>query len=157
MKFESLPSLTTAILISPPEEILSSSETLSSSSMPSFSINGTIPRTGLEVFRSKKSTTGKSKFTSPRNLLMTRPLTKSRSSSSKSSKVPTNDAKAPPRSISATKITGALRYFATRMLTISLALRLTSAGEPAPSIMSVSNSAESFLRAALTASKALSE
>ena len=59
---------------------------------------------------------------------------RSRSSGSSSSNVPTIDAMAPPRSMSAIKYTGACVIFAMRMLTISLALRLTSAGLPAPSI-----------------------
>ena len=101
-------------------------------------MNGTTPKTGFFVLFSKKSIAGVNKLISPRNLLITRPLTKSRSSSSKSSSVPTKAASEPPRSISATKMTGALRYLATLILTISLALRFTSAGLPAPSITIVS-------------------
>ena len=77
---------------------------------------------------------GSNNLISPRNLLITIPLMRSRSSGSSSSNVPTIDAMAPPRSMSAIKYTGACVIFAMRMLTISLALRLTSAGLPAPSI-----------------------
>ena len=81
---------------------------------------------------------GSNNLISPRNLLITIPLIRSRSSGSNNSKVPTIDAIAPPRSISAMRYTGACVILAMRIFTISFALRLTSAGLPAPSITIIS-------------------
>ena len=113
---------------------LFSNATESSSSISRFSIAGITPTTFLPVFSSMKVRAGSNNLISPRNLLITIPLMRSRSSGSSSSNVPTIDAMAPPRSMSAIKYTGACVILAMRMLTISLALRLTSAGLPAPSI-----------------------
>ena len=70
---------------------------------------------------------------SPRNLFITRPFTRLRSSSSNSIIVPTSCANTPPLSISPTSRTGASTSFAIPILTISSFLRLISAGLPAPS------------------------
>ena len=94
---------------------------------------GTTPTTGLPVMSSICRNPGSKIETSPRNLLMTRPLTIAFSSSSSSINVPASEAKTPPRSMSPTSSTGALASFAIPMLTMSSCLRLISAGLPAPS------------------------
>ena len=99
---------------------------------------GMTPTTFLPVFSSMKVSAGSSSLISPRNLLITIPLMRSRSSGSSNSNVPTIDAIAPPRSISAMRYTGACVILAMRIFTISLALRFTSAGLPAPSITIIS-------------------
>ena len=68
---------------------------------------GITPTTFLPVFSSIKVRAGSNSLISPRNLLITIPLIRSRSSGSNNSKVPTMDAIAPPRSISAMRKTGA--------------------------------------------------
>ena len=65
---------------------------------------------------------------------------RARSSGSSSSTVPYSWAKTPPRSISPASKTGASTSFASPMLTISSALRLISAGLPAPSMTITSTS-----------------
>ena len=117
---------------------LFSKATESSSSISKLSIAGITPTTFLPVFVSIKSKAGFNKLISPRNLLIIIPLTKSRSSGSNNSNVPTIEAIAPPRSISAISITGACVIFAIRILTISFAFKLTSAGLPAPSMTIIS-------------------
>ena len=87
---------------------------------------------------SKKVNAGSRRVMSPRNLLITSPLTSLLSSSSKSSKVPTIDANAPPRSISAIRNTGDWHSFAILIFTMSFFFKLTSAGLPAPSITRIS-------------------
>ena len=99
---------------------------------------GMTPTTFLPVFSSIKVRAGSNSLISPRNLLITIPLMRSRSSGSSNSNVPTIDAIAPPRSISAMRYTGAFVILAMRIFTISLALRFTSAGLPAPSITIIS-------------------
>ena len=99
---------------------------------------GITPTTFLPVFSSMNVSAGSNNLISPRNLLITIPLIRSRSSGSNNSKVPTIDAIAPPRSISAMRYTGACVILAMRIFTISFALRLTSAGLPAPSITIIS-------------------
>ena len=99
---------------------------------------GMTPTTFFPVFSSMKVSAGSNSLISPRNLLITTPLIRSRSSGSSNSNVPTIDAIAPPRSISAMRYTGAFVILAMRIFTISLALRLTSAGLPAPSITIIS-------------------
>ena len=68
---------------------------------------GITPTTFLPVFSSMNVRAGSNSLISPRNLLITIPLIRSRSSGSNNSKVPTMDAIAPPRSISAMRKTGA--------------------------------------------------
>ena len=106
----------------------------SSSAIPRCSIHGTTPRTGRLRRFSMKSTPGENRPRSPRNLFTMNPATRPRSADSSSSIVPTSEAKTPPRSMSATRMTGAETARATRMLTISVAFRFTSTGLPAPSI-----------------------
>ena len=79
------------------------------------------------------SSPGSSIFLSPRNLFITSPLTRLRSSSSNSMSVPASWANTPPRSISPTRSTGASTSAAMPIFTISSCLRLISAGLPAPS------------------------
>ena len=76
---------------------------------------------------------GQSSEISPRNLLMTKPAMRSRSSWSSSSQVPSKEAKTPPRSMSPTSKHFASAILAMRMFTMSFSFRLISAGEPAPS------------------------
>ena len=136
---------------------LLSKATESSSSISRFSMAGTTPTTFLPVFCSIKSKAGCNKVTSPRNLLIIIPFTKSLSSGSNNSNVPTTEAIAPPRSISAISITGALANFATRIFTISLAFKLTSAGLPAPSMTIISKLSSKYCKLSLTLSKAVKE
>ena len=148
----------TAIVISLDTPLyLLSNATESSSSISRFSIAGTTPTTFLPVFSSIKSNAGCNNVTSPLNLLMIIPFTRSLSSGSNNSKVPTTDAIAPPRSISAISITGAFANLATRMFTISLAFKLTSAGLPAPSMTIISKFSSRYCKLSFTLSKAVKE
>ena len=88
---------------------------------------------------------------------MISPFTKALSSGSKSSKVPTSEANAPPRSISAINNTGAFKYLAIRIFTISFAFKFTSAGLPAPSITIISKRSSKRRIASFTVSKAFNE
>ncbi len=78
---------------------------------------------------------------SPRNLLSTKPRTRARSCGGSRAQVPYRCANAPPRSMSVTSRHCACAWRATRILTISLSMRLISAGEPAPSMTTTSFSA----------------
>ena len=104
-----------------------------------------------------KVNAGSNNLISPRNLLITIPFIKSRSSGSNNSNVPTIEAIAPPRSISAIKNTGACVIFAMRILTISFAFKLISAGLPAPSITIISKFLSKKASDSLTLSRAVKE
>src|SRR5919198_1444546 len=104
-----------------------------SSSGSACSIQGTTPTVGTPVARSSSAGAGASRPSSPRNLLSRNPQTCDRQGGGSSAQVPYRWAKAPPRSMSATSSTGAPASSATRMLTMSSAHRLVSAGLPAPS------------------------
>src|SRR5580693_5257416 len=69
------------------------------------------------------------------------PATSAWSSGSSTATVPNRCASSPPRSISPTKITGRFAGRARPMLTKSVARKLISAGDPAPSQITASNSA----------------
>ena len=158
VKLEILGVCITAMVISFATPLyLLSKATESSSSMSKFSMAGTTPTTFFPVFSSIKSKAGCNSVTSPRNLLMMIPFTRSRSSGSSSSNVPTTDAIAPPRSISAMSITGAFASLATRILTISLAFKFTSAGLPAPSMTIISKFSSKYCKLSFTLSKAVNE
>ena len=118
---------------------------------------GITPTTFLPVFSSMKVNAGSNNLISPRNLLITIPFIKSRSSGSSNSNVPTIEAIAPPLSISAMRNTGACVILAIRIFTISLAFKLTSAGLPAPSITIISKFSSRKARDSLTLSRAVKE
>ena len=99
---------------------------------------GMTPMTGIPVYSSSHFIPFSSISIIPLNLLIIIPFTSFRSSSSSNARVPTMDAKTPPRSISATRNTSALSIFATRMLAISRSFKLISAGLPAPSATIIS-------------------
>ncbi|CSB93668.1 Uncharacterised protein [Vibrio cholerae] len=77
---------------------------------------------------------------SPRKRLITKPFTRACSDSESSAKVPYKWANTPPRSISATMITGTSAFSAKPILAMSFSRKLISAGLPAPSIMMASYS-----------------
>ena len=106
---------------------------LSSSSI-STCVYGTTPATGTPQSASSWRRPGSRIVRSPRNLLMIVPLTRARSSGSRSAMVPKSWAKTPPRSMSPMRRTGASTSFARPMFTKSSCLRLISAGLPAPSM-----------------------
>ena len=141
---------TTAISISSSRARLrrarSSSETESSSAMRRSGRYGRTPRTGTAVRASRKRSPGSRSVRSPRNLLIKKAPTRARSSGSRSSSVPTNAAKTPPRSMSPTRMTLQSAAVATNMFTRSRSLRLTSAGLPAPSMTTMSCAARSRSR-----------
>ena len=110
----------------------------SSPAMDAPSTQGITPMTRTPVRASSHSTAGAKRAGSPRNLLKITPLTRFRSAPSSSS-VPTTEARDPPRSTSVTSRTGTSASRATRMFTISVSFRFTSAGLPAPSITTASN------------------
>ena len=125
-----------------------SSNTPSSSGRPWPKRMGTTASVGTPVSWRSCSGAGGSRAASPRNLLSTKPRRRARSASGSSAQVPYRWAKAPPRSISATSRQRASAWRATRRLTTSLAIRLISAGEPAPSITTTSWLARSASSAA---------
>ena len=140
-----------------PTFFLFSKATESSSSISRFSMAGITPTTFLPVFSSMKVNAGSSNLISPRNLLITIPFIRSRSSGSSNSIVPTIEAIAPPLSISAMRNTGACVILAIRIFTISLAFKLTSAGLPAPSMTIISKFSSRKARDSLTLSRAVKE
>jgi len=71
-------------------------------------MKGTTPRTGTWVRSAISSGSGSRSARSPRNRLISVALTSFRSWGSKSSIVPSSEAKTPPRLISPTRITEAL-------------------------------------------------
>src|SRR6201990_1214837 len=83
---------------------------------------------------------GSSSAGSPRNLFTMNPATSAWSSGSSTATVPNRCASSPPRSMSPTKITGKFAGRARPMLTKSVARKLISAGDPAPSQITASNS-----------------
>ena len=88
VKFDMCPSRTTATVTAPwPLTAARRSLTLSSSST-SASVQGTTPTTGMPSLSSIIRSPGSRIFTSPRNLLMIRPLIRARSSGSSSITVP---------------------------------------------------------------------
>ena len=125
-----------------------SSNTPSSSGKPCPKRIGTTATVGTPVNSSNCSGAGASSAASPLNLFSTKPAMRARSSSGSSAQVPYRCAKAPPRSMSVTSRQRALACRATRRFTTSLAIRLISAGEPAPSITTTSFSAISASSAA---------
>ena len=114
------------------------SNTPSSSGKPCRHHIGKVATVGTPVSASSCSGAGANNEASPRNLLSTKPCSKARSASGISAQVPYRCAKAPPRSMSVTSKQRASACRATRRLTMSLDIRLISAGEPAPSITTTS-------------------
>ena len=100
---------------------------------------GNTPKQGRPVCCSNNSGPPLNRRRSPRKRLMMNPRTRSRSSSSKSVKVPTIEANTPPRSMSATSTARLPMAFAKGRLTISRSLRFNSTALPAPSIKTTSN------------------
>ena len=82
----------------------SASESSESSQSPGS--HGSTPSTGRPVSRSSVSRPGRSRPTSPRNLLTTNPATSAWSSASSSASVPCMAANTPPRSMSPTSTVG---------------------------------------------------
>src|SRR5262249_46972518 len=111
----------------------------SSASSQSPAVHGSTPSTGRPVSSRSRSSPGSSRAGSPRNLFTTNPATSAWSSRLSRASVPYSAASAPPRSMSATTITGRPAARARPMLAMSCARRLISAGLPAPSQMTASN------------------
>ena len=120
-----------------------SSETLSSSGRLRLKY-GTTPTTCLPVRFWRNSMPGSRRALSPLNLFMMRPLILSLSLYSRSSSVPTMEAKTPPLSMSPIRRTGLSTASAMPMLAMSFSRRFTSAGLPAPSITMMSFVSASF-------------
>jgi len=99
---------------------------------------GSTASTGLPVCCSSHSRPGSSSLMSPLKRLITKPMVRARSLSDRHDKVPTRWANTPPRSISATRITGQSTFSAKPMLAMSRERRLISAGLPAPSTITQS-------------------
>ena len=124
----------TAILTSPPGRVAMSIMS-SAGNFHASANHGNTPRLRqpvpclIAVMPSSKS------VTSPRNLLIAKPVMRSRSSDDKTTWVPTICAITPPRSISPINTTGTFAASAKPILAISLARRLISAGLPAPSMI----------------------
>ena len=89
----------------------------------------------------------------PRNLLMMKPETSSWSPGGIRASVPYSAANTPPRSMSPTTMTGSPAARASPMFATSVSRRLISAGLPAPSQMTTSNSARSLSRLARATSR----
>ena len=87
------------------------------------------------------SSPGASRAGSPRNLLTTNPAMSAWSSGESTATVPNRCASRPPRSMSPTTTTGRLAARASPIFAKSVARRLISAGDPAPSQITTSNSA----------------
>ena len=122
----------------------------SSASSHSPAVHGSTPRTGRPVRSRSRSRPGCSSRASPRNLFTANPATSAWSSRLSRASVPYRAASAPPRSMSATTITGRPAARARPMLARSCSRRLISAGLPAPSQMTASNRSASPVRQAST-------
>ena len=96
---------------------------------------------------------GASSAGSPRNLLTTKPAISAWSAGSSTATVPNRWASSPPRSMSPTSTTGRSAARASPMLAKSVARRLISAGDPAPSQITTSNSARSDSSSAVTTAR----
>ena len=145
-KFKIPGSFITAISISPFAGGPSSPRSAESSRATArLSSQGITPRVGRPSVRPESMwRPGSSSLRSPLNLFIRKPFTRARSSSVSRARVPAMAAKTPPLSISPTSSTGQPKVRATFMFTISLSLRLISAGLPAPSTIIRSFAAESF-------------
>ena len=108
------------------------------------SIMGTTPQTFTPLFSSSIRMPEERRLSSPLNLLIISPFTRSFSEASSNISVPSSCAKTPPRSISPTSNTFESASSAIPILTISFSFKLISAGLPAPSITIISTSSESF-------------
>ena len=124
----------------------------SSASSHSPAVHGSTPSTGRPVSSRDRSSPGCRRAASPRNLFTTNPATSAWSSRLSRASVPYSAASAPPRSMSATTITGRPAARARPMLARSCARRLISAGLPAPSQTTTSNRPASPVRQARTVS-----
>ncbi len=105
--------------------------------------HGTTPRHGQLVRRSISRTPSAKRVRSPRKRLITKLVTRAASAGSSTTRVPTSAAMAPPRSMSASRQTGASTRRAKPMLAMSFRRRLVSAGLPAPSTTTRSDRAAS--------------
>ena len=128
----------------------SASESSESSQSPGS--QGSTPSTGRPVRPSNVASPGRSRPTSPRNLLTTKPDTSAWSAASRRASVPCIAANTPPRSMSPTSRVGIPPCRASPMLTKSCARRLISAGLPAPSQTTTSYRATSSSYAVKAAS-----
>ena len=108
-------------------------ESESSASSHSPSAHGTTPSVGRPVSARSWSSPGASSAGSPRNLLTTNPAIRAWSAGDSTATVPNRCASTPPRSMSPTTTTGRSAACASPMFAMSVARRLISAGEPAPS------------------------
>ena len=122
------------------------SDRLSSSSMSTCRY-GITPTNGIGSLSCIMSRPGLRMSTSPRNLLIMRPLMRFCSSGCNSATVPYSEANTPPRSMSPTSSTGASTISAMPIFTMSFSRRLISAGEPAPSMTMTSYSSAKLLYA----------
>ena len=131
------------------------SESSASSQRPGA--QGSTPSTGRPVRLVIMSRPGSSSSRAPRNLLITNPEMSAWSAGSSSATVPYSAANEPPRSMSVTTTTGRPAARARPMLAMSVARRLISAGLPAPSQTTTSNSRRSWARqsSATSSSRAL--
>ena len=123
----------TAILIAPPARV-AISMTSSAGSFQASANHGKTPSDTHPVFSVMAVMPSSKSDTSPRNLLIAKPVILLRSSAGKTACVPTICAITPPRSISPIRTTGTLAASAKPILAISPERRLISAGLPAPSI-----------------------
>ncbi len=117
---------------------------------------GSTPSTGRWVTDSSVSRPGRSRPTSPRNLLTTSPLISAWSASSSNASVPCMAAKTPPRSMSPTRRAGIEACLASPMLMKSWRRRFTSAGLPAPSHTTTSKRLERSSNASYAAADSAS-
>ena len=124
----------TAIFIAPPARV-AISITSSAGNFQASANHGKTPSVAHPVCSAIAVMPSSKSDTSPRNLLIAKPVIRLRSWLDSTACVPTICAITPPRSMSPIKITGTLAVSAKPILAISPARRLISAGLPAPSIM----------------------
>ncbi|SIC55134.1 Uncharacterised protein [Mycobacteroides abscessus subsp. abscessus] len=125
-------------------------ETESSASSHNWSSYGSTPYVGRPVSVASCSSPGSNKVGSPRNLLTIKPATSLWSAGSSTATEPNRCASTPPRSMSPTNTTGRPAARASPILAISVARKLISATEPAPSQITTSYSSRSVRRSSAT-------
>ena len=130
--------MTAIVVRTAPLAVLRSSNTPSSSGKPCCHHIGNVATVGTPVKSCNICGAGASSAASPRNLFSTKPRSSARSCGGNKAQVPYKCANAPPLSMSVTSKQAAFACKATRMFTMSLADKLISAGEPAPSMTTTS-------------------
>ena len=123
----------TAILMAPPARV-AISITSSAGSFQASANHGNTPSDAHPVCSAMAVMPSSKSDTSPRNLLIAKPVILLRSWVGRTAWVPTICAITPPRSMSPIKITGTSAASAKPILAISPERRLISAGLPAPSM-----------------------